>query len=446
MAKKDGRKICFVVMGFGKKPAFGKEKPMRTLDLDASYEAIIKPAVEGAGLRCIRADEMLNSGMIDTRMYEMLLRADLVVADISTGNVNAVYELGVRHALKPFSTIIMLEDQADFSFDLNHISTFTYRHLGPDIGSREAQSKREVLQNLIGEVVATPSRDSPVYEFLKGLEEPKMDDAAYEAMLTVMEEKGDALAQLMRAGREAMRSDGFAEAIDAFDKALSILTRKLAPAAAAAGDEAAVAGSSDLSFVTQQLALATYKSKKPDEKAALDKALQILQPLHPDDSHDLETLGIGGAIHKRLEKLAREAGNEAAASEHLEKAIALYGRGFNLKEDYYNGENYALCLELRASRQQDGDEAMYDRMTARKTRKQIVDILEPMFAGSDFADLAKDDRMWMRATLANCLFALARDDDAAVHESEFQALATADWQRETYERGKADMLALRANN
>ena len=39
--------------------------------------------------------------MIDTRMYEMLLRADLVIADISTGNVNAVYELGVRHALKP---------------------------------------------------------------------------------------------------------------------------------------------------------------------------------------------------------------------------------------------------------------------------------------------------------------------------------------------------------
>jgi hypothetical protein len=31
-------------------------------------------------------------------MYEQLMSADLVVADLSTSNANAFYELGVRHA------------------------------------------------------------------------------------------------------------------------------------------------------------------------------------------------------------------------------------------------------------------------------------------------------------------------------------------------------------
>ena len=60
------QKVCFVVMGFGKKTDY---ETGRTLDLDASYEAIIKPAVTNAGLRCIRADEVMHSGVIDEKMY-----------------------------------------------------------------------------------------------------------------------------------------------------------------------------------------------------------------------------------------------------------------------------------------------------------------------------------------------------------------------------------------
>ena len=54
------QKICFVVMGFGKKTDF---ESGRTLDLDATYEAIIEPAVTQNNLRCIRANEILSSGI-----------------------------------------------------------------------------------------------------------------------------------------------------------------------------------------------------------------------------------------------------------------------------------------------------------------------------------------------------------------------------------------------
>ena len=107
---------CFVVMGFGKKTDF---ETGRTLDLDKSYRNMIKPAVEAAGLKCIRADEIVHSGLIDVPMYQQLWNADVVVADLSTSNKNAFYELGVRHALRPFTTVVIAEDGIKYLQTIN---------------------------------------------------------------------------------------------------------------------------------------------------------------------------------------------------------------------------------------------------------------------------------------------------------------------------------------
>ena len=55
------KKTCFVVQGFGEKTDLATG---RALNLDASYE-VLKEAIEAAGLRCIRADEIVHSGTID---------------------------------------------------------------------------------------------------------------------------------------------------------------------------------------------------------------------------------------------------------------------------------------------------------------------------------------------------------------------------------------------
>jgi hypothetical protein len=73
-------------MEFGKKTDF---ETGRTLDLDTSYQNMIKPIIESAGLKCIRADEIVHSGMIDVPMYEQLLSGDVAAADLSTSNKNA---------------------------------------------------------------------------------------------------------------------------------------------------------------------------------------------------------------------------------------------------------------------------------------------------------------------------------------------------------------------
>src|SRR5678816_4050740 len=126
--------ICFVVMGFGKKTDFATG---RSMDLDKAYKNMVKPAVESAGLQCIRADEIVHSGLIDVPMYDQLLKADVVVADLSTSNTNAFYELGIRHALRPFTTVVISENGLTSPFDVNHIVIRKYNHLGEDIGFEE---------------------------------------------------------------------------------------------------------------------------------------------------------------------------------------------------------------------------------------------------------------------------------------------------------------------
>jgi hypothetical protein len=136
---------CFVIMGFGEKTDFATG---RKLDLDKTYLNIIKPAATAAGYDCIRADEVLHSGVIDVPMYRMLFAADLVIADLSTANPNALFELGVRHALKPRSTIIIAESQFRNPFDVNHIVITRYVHLGVDIGYSETMRMRKELRKL----------------------------------------------------------------------------------------------------------------------------------------------------------------------------------------------------------------------------------------------------------------------------------------------------------
>ena len=84
------QKRCFVVMGFGIKTDLATG---RKLNLDKSYEALIKPVLLSKNIICVRADEIPNSGPIDVPMYNELYKADVVIADLSTANTNAFYEL-----------------------------------------------------------------------------------------------------------------------------------------------------------------------------------------------------------------------------------------------------------------------------------------------------------------------------------------------------------------
>lgn len=405
------QKICFVVMGFGKKTDF---ETGRLLDLDATYEAIIQPAVVENNLRCIRANEIVHSGVIDVKMYEMLLRADLVIADISTGNANAIYELGVRHALRPYSTIIMKEDKGRLYFDLDHVNTFQYSHLGEDIGHKEAKRASADLGKIISEVMVNQTPDSPVYTFIPALKKPLLPDAEFKELLEDAEEVETLLSTHLANADDAVKISDHAIASKEF--------------------EAALAMNPGNPYLVQQYALHRYKTKHPSEFAALKNASTIIDQLDPENSNDPETLGISGAIHKRL---WGHSGDRAT----LDKAISFYKRGFDLRKDYYNGENAAICLEIRSVKQEDVDEAKFDRMFAGKIRTSVIESLEAAIADGGFDQ--RSDSLWVFATIANCHFALNEDQKAEEFERQFLDLSGAEWERQTYFEGKASVLAFR---
>ncbi|MDY9922179.1 MAG: hypothetical protein U2P59_10200 [Synergistota bacterium] len=72
------QKVCFVVMGFGKKMDYENSKEV---DLDRIYKKVIKVLFEKdfTNYELIRADEIASSSIIDVNMYTLLMKADLVI-------------------------------------------------------------------------------------------------------------------------------------------------------------------------------------------------------------------------------------------------------------------------------------------------------------------------------------------------------------------------------
>src|SRR5437868_22809 len=97
-----------------------KSDPSKRLniDFDRVYEIGIKRAALDAGVVPIRADEESGGGLIQLRLYERLLLAEIVVADVTSQGANVFYELGVRHACRPRSTILIAARLDPLPFDI----------------------------------------------------------------------------------------------------------------------------------------------------------------------------------------------------------------------------------------------------------------------------------------------------------------------------------------
>jgi hypothetical protein len=151
-------KNCFVIMGYGIK---------NKLNLDLTYNEIIKPCLVETGLvpyplynddkfNAFRCDEIIGTTIIDYKYVICLSEADIVIADISTLNANAIYELGARHALKPKSTIVLCakEKGKEFNFfDLNHNPILFYEHKGNYLTKDTINKTKTKLKNLIFQAI-----------------------------------------------------------------------------------------------------------------------------------------------------------------------------------------------------------------------------------------------------------------------------------------------------
>lgn len=166
-------KTCFVIMGYGIK---------NNINLDLTYEKIIKPCIiqnklvpfplyDNNSYNAYRCDEISGTISIDYKYVTCLNGADIVIADISTMNVNAIYELGARHALKPRSTILLCakDKEQDFKFfDITYVPIIFYEHGGNYLKSDVISSVTKQLNSFLDFAIHTTTEvpDNPIYRAL----------------------------------------------------------------------------------------------------------------------------------------------------------------------------------------------------------------------------------------------------------------------------------------
>jgi hypothetical protein len=109
-------KICFYIT------PIGDEESEERRHADFLMEYIIKPAVKEFDLLVVRADQMGKPGMIGKQVIEHILKARLVIADLSFHNPNVFYELCLRHTTR-LPTVQLKREVDKIPFDVNQYRT-----------------------------------------------------------------------------------------------------------------------------------------------------------------------------------------------------------------------------------------------------------------------------------------------------------------------------------
>jgi tetratricopeptide (TPR) repeat protein len=333
------------------------------VDFNRVYSQLIKPALENEGFEVFRADEELAAGNIRTDMFQELLLADLVVADLSIDNPNVWYELGVRHALRARGVILIQSQREKQPFDVYTDRKIRY-HLKdgvPDPAFLEAEKR--ALARMARETLASwhGRRISPVYHHLRYLQEPdwkqlKVAEATefwerfdlWKGRIEVARKRrrpGDILVLAEEAPVYALRTDAylwagkalmqmghFSFALEQFEKALELEPDNLS--------------------ICRLKGVVLGRLKRPYQAKEL---LERIVAKYPEDAETWALLGrvekdawidAWRRVERTREQMFEDAGFEDAV---LRKAIDAYTRGFRCNPThYYSGINAVTLMHLLA--------------------------------------------------------------------------------------------------
>lgn len=424
---------AFVAMPFGTKPG----PDGQPINFNRVYDELLRPALEDAGLEVFRADKEQQAGDILTDMFQELLMADLVLADLTLENPNVWYELGVRHALRARGVVLVAGGKAPTAFDLytSRKARYTLRSGAPDPDT--LASDKAALTAMVRKTMESwqGRKISPVYNLLPNLVEPdwkslrigdvkefweRYDD--WEGRLQLAR-KGGRIGDMLvladeapvaafraqawiRAGSALRRAEQFAFALEQLERGLEIEPENLT-------------GLQEKGICLQRLALTRAPGHSTDR--ARDHYRAVLE-LYPGD---VETWSLLGRVNKDAwtaawrvpgatpERMRDDAGYEDAL---LRAAIESYAKGFRSHPGhYYSGINALTLMHLYRHLTADG---RYDRDLA-------------IMAGAlRFAAENEDDAgqlFWAKATLGDLELLVGTPETVRSAYKEAIACAEKDW-------------------
>src|SRR5687767_4561689 len=149
---------AFIIRPFGKKSDLkGNE-----IDFDKVAKELIDPALTAVKATGRETLDIVESGNIRVDMFQRLLTADLVVADLSIHNANVFYELGIRHSLREKRTFLLRCEGDQYPFDLQ-----TDRYLVYD--RNDPAASLPILIQALKQTLASSDQDSPVFRSLPNM-------------------------------------------------------------------------------------------------------------------------------------------------------------------------------------------------------------------------------------------------------------------------------------
>jgi tetratricopeptide (TPR) repeat protein len=344
--------LCFVLMPFGKKPDVSGS----LVDFDAVYRDLIAPAIREADLEPIRADEEMSGGIIHKPMFERLIFCKFAIADLTTANANVFYELGIRHAVRGWSTVLLFsKGGSQLPFDVAPLRAMPYT-LTPQGAPADLPAMRaalvERLRKAKADAVQDPIADSPLYTLVDGYPDKVdhsrtdtfRDDVRYaeelKGKLAAARKEKDAAAAL-RAVETSLGDLAAIEtgvlidlllsyrAAEAWKEMLALVARMPKPLTATV-------------LVREQWAFALNRNGHGEE------AEQVLRKLIEERGPSSETYGLLGRVYKDRWAAALKAGETFKARGVLEKAIEAYRVGFEADwRDAYPGVNTVTLMEIK---------------------------------------------------------------------------------------------------
>jgi hypothetical protein len=327
--------------------------------------------VEASGLRCQRGDEF-SGALIHKEILRAVIASDVMVADVSHGNPNVMYELGMRHALRPATTILIRSRNSRLPFNISHLFTLVYevgRDGGPEAASNEAVRAR--LTQVLRDRSDGLTPDSPLFEYFPEL---RADIPSSIAPRRVSAPAGPGETPAARGIEPVARGAPPGAVVDAAAPSAGraaagaeTVVAAPSPAAAAAVDQARQRRlASDLRQAAQRVqallsrgqpanALRLIQGMAPElartrpirllEAQTLtqlddaDAAVSALAALVEEQPDDAATLALWGSL---LKKRHFQSGSEA----DLRGALDLYRRAFGVNpQDLYVGRNLAQLLD-----------------------------------------------------------------------------------------------------
>ncbi|MDV6343021.1 TRAFs-binding domain-containing protein [Nitrosomonas sp. Is37] len=338
--------LCFVLMPFGQKPTTSG----KMIDFDAVYHDLIEPTILAADLEPIRADEEMAGGIIHKPMFERLILCEYAIADLTTANANVFYELGLRHAVRPSSTVLLFaKSTGQLPFDVAPLRSIPY-DIGADGKPDNVAAIAPILTDRFKEA-RKHMTDSPIYQLVDGFPDIQhLKTDVFRERVTYSEQVKKQLAEARKQGLDAVRTiehslgtiadtesgvviDLFLSyrAVKGWQEMINLVPKMSPPLA-------------NTVMVQEQLGLALNRAGHGDE------AEKILIELINKRGPSSETYGILGRVYKDRWEAAVQVGETIRAKGLLKKAIDAYLKGFEADwRDAYPGINAVTLMEIAES-------------------------------------------------------------------------------------------------